>query len=295
MKEGTAATHVIFAPAGIQQTPQSENIDFSGPHTFSDEELCGMISYAQLMGLQVILKPTVNCANGVWRAHINFFDNEVPCEPKWRNWFASHEAFQLHYAALAEKTGCVMFITGCEMVMAQRREAEWRDLIAKVKQVYSGPVSYNTDKYQEDQVRWWDCVDVISSSGYYPFESWGNELDRIETVVKQYRKPFFFAEAGCMSIHGSGSVPNDWSVRGAPDMEEQARWFQEMFMHTDRCPWMQGFGMWEWPARLYSSADAAEDISYCFYAKPAERAIAAYYAAKSGRASSEWQPGPNRG
>ena len=65
---------------------------------------------------------------------------------------------------------------------------------------YHGLVSYNTDKYQEDHVSWWDCVDVISSSGYYPIDQWEQELDRIEkNCLKNYRKPFFFAEAGCMS------------------------------------------------------------------------------------------------
>ena len=45
---------------------------------------------------------------------------------------------------------------------------------------YYGLMSYNTDKYQEDHVSWWDCVDVISSSGYYPIDQWEQELDRIE-------------------------------------------------------------------------------------------------------------------
>lgn len=56
---------------------------------------------------------------------------------------------------------------------------------------YHGLVSYNTDKYQEDHVSWWDCVDVISSSGYYPIDQWEQELDRIEKTVLKYRKPFF--------------------------------------------------------------------------------------------------------
>jgi hypothetical protein len=185
MKERTGATHVILVPCGWQKTQMSEEINFFGEGTPSDKELCELISYAKLLGFNVILKPTVNCENGVWRAYINFFDNEVPCEPKWSRWFASYEKFQLHYAELAEKTGCSMFITGCEMVMAQRRELEWRCLIKKVKTVFSGPISYNTDKYQEDHVAWWDCVDVISSSGYYPFGSWNTQLARIQKSSRE--------------------------------------------------------------------------------------------------------------
>lgn len=55
---------------------------------------------------------------------------------------------------------------------------------------YHGLVSYNPDKYQEDHVSWWDCVDVISSSGYYPIDQWEQELDRIEKTVLKYRNHF---------------------------------------------------------------------------------------------------------
>lgn len=280
MKERTGATHIILVPCGLQKTPQSENIDFTGEGTVSDEELSELIVYAQSLGLRVILKPTVNCENGVWRAHINFFDNEVPGEPKWSNWFASHERFQLHYAELAEKIGCTMFITGCEMVMAQRREMEWRNLIGKVKSVFSGPVSYNTDKYQEENVTWWDCVDVISSSGYYPFGSWKEQLARIRKVVEHYKKPFFFAETGCMSVHGSGGTPNDWSLAGPADPEEQGCWYREMFRETLRCPWIRGWGLWDWPAYPCADEKAVTDGSYQFCGKPAEAAVREVYRAK---------------
>ncbi len=78
------------------------------------------------LGLQVALKPTVNCANGVWRARISFFDHDVPCETQWNRWFANYTAFQTHYAALAQAEGCGLFLTGCEMTMTEHREAEWR-------------------------------------------------------------------------------------------------------------------------------------------------------------------------
>ena len=111
--------------------------------------------------------------------------------------------------------------SGCEMVMSEHREKEWREVIAAIRECYDGTVSYNTDKYQEDRVKWWDCVDVISSSGYYPIQDWEQELDRIEAVVKAYHKPFFFAEAGCMSRTGSKHVPNNWGIEGKLRLEEQ--------------------------------------------------------------------------
>lgn len=277
MKEQTHADTVIFVPCGLQETAHSEEISFDHERNVTDEELEKMIAYARELGLRVILKPTVNCVNGTWRAHISFFDLDVPCEPKWCNWFASYTRFQLHYAKIAERTGCEMFIAGCEMVMSEHREKEWRKLIADIRGVYSGLVSYNTDKYQENQIKWWDAVDVISSSGYYPIDDWDNQLDRIEKVVKQFHKPFFFAEAGCMATEGSNLVPNNWEVKGDIDQEGQAAWYQAMTEAISHRDWVDGMAVWSWHGQLYSEEEAKKHRYYEIYRKPAEDVIRKFY------------------
>ncbi|MGN0377350.1 MAG: glycoside hydrolase family 113 [Suilimivivens sp.] len=277
LKEKTGANFITLVPNGLQETPQSEEISYITDANISDEELISMIQYAHEMGLQTALKPTVNCKNGTWRAHINFFDKDVHCEPKWSNWFASYTDFQLHYAKIAEETGCEMFLAGCEMVMSERRESEWRKLISDIKTVYSGPVSYNTDKYQEDNISWWDCVDVISSSGYYPTNDWEQELDRIEAVVKKFNKPFFFAECGCMSTKGSSKAPNDWRVHGDIDLKEQADWYTAMFEACKKRSWVSGFCLWDWAWKQYPAAKAMTNSGYDIYEKPAQAVIKKYY------------------
>lgn len=275
MARSTGADFVILCPAAVQETAQSVEIDYRSERTLGDDELKGIIEIIHGMGLRCAVKPTVNCLNGTWRAHINFFDEDVPCEPKWSEWFASYEIFQVHFARIAQECGCEMFITGCEMVQTERRAAEWRALIAAVRAVYDGPVSYNTDKYQEHNVSWWDAVDVISSSGYYPTGDWERQLDRIEKVVEKFGKPFFFAECGCMSTRGSGSRPNDWSVKGVRDPEEQARWYRSMFTACAKREWVGGFALWSWPAALRRTA--AEDLGYGIYQKPAEQVVREFY------------------
>lgn len=277
MKERTNSNFVILAPNGLQDTAQSEEICYTSEATVSDDELKGMIDYAKELGMRVALKPTVNCKNGTWRAHVNFFDEDVVCEPKWCNWFESYTEFQLHYARLAKEMGVEMHIAGCEMVMAERREAEWRKLIADIRGEFDGLVSYNTDKYQEHNVKWWDVVDVISSSGYYPLEDWENQLDRIEAVVKKFQKPFFFAEAGCMSIVDSNKVPNDWTVQGEADADGQADWYEAMFQACLKRDWVKGMAFWSWSNHLYTKNAALKKKDYEIYAKPAEKIVKKYY------------------
>lgn len=278
--ERTAANFVVLVPNGLQDTPQSQTIDFTSPATVEDEELIRLIDYIHSKGLKCALKPTVNCKNGTWRAHICFFDRDVVCEPKWSIWFDAYSRFQTHFAGIAEQTGCELFIAGCEMVQSEHREAEWRKVISDIRSVYSGPVTYNTDKYQEDNVTWWDCVDAICSSGYYPVDDWEAQLDRIEQVVRKFKKPFFFAEAGCMSTEGSMYVPNDWSIRGPEAAEEQAKWYRTMFDATSKRDFVSGFFIWDWGIRLYPSNEAGKDKGYAVYGKPAEKVISEYYSSR---------------
>ncbi len=280
MKERTASEYVIFALAASQETAFSTEVDYTGTHMVSDDELLEMIEYARSLHLKVMIKPTVNPADGIWRAHINFFDIDVPCEPKWKDWFKSYTDYQLHYAKIAEQTNAEMLIVGCEMVQTERKEKEWRQLIRDVRNEYSGLITYNTDKYQEGNVSWWDEVDVISSSGYYPMGDWENQLNRIEKIIKPLNKPFFFAEAGCPSRTGSSQVPNDWNLEGECNQEEQREFYKEMFEVTSKRDWVKGFGLWDWKAILYPESKATNDMDYAVFGKEAEKVIKEYYQTK---------------
>ncbi|WP_312149404.1 glycoside hydrolase family 113 [Paenibacillus odorifer] len=280
MSSVTGANWTAIALSALQATAHSTEIPYWEAPTVSDEEVKWAISKAKSLQLKVCLKPIVNCADGTWRAHINFFDKDVPCEPKWSEWFSSYTKFILHYAAIAEETGCEMFCIGCELVQTDRREAEWRSLIAEVRKVYSGILTYNCDKYQEDNVTWWDALDVISSSGYYPASDWEAQLDRIEQVVRSQNKPFFFMEAGCPSRSGSAAIPNDWTLKGEPSQEEQSKFYQAMFQGCENRDWVQGFMLWDWPTHLYPIEEAVQNDDYCMYGKQAAGIINEYFTSK---------------
>jgi len=268
---------VAIALAALQEHPQSTTIPFREEPTVTDAEVRSAIRKAKSLGLKVCLKPVVNCANGTWRAHIGFFDNEIPGEPSWREWFASYGEFIKHYAAIAKEEDCEMFCIGCEMVQTDKRETEWRQLISEVRPIYDGLITYNCDKYQEGYVAWWDAVDIISSSGYYPIGEWEEQLDRIEGVVKKWNKPFFFMEAGCPSREGSPHRPNDWSLPGGPSEEAQKRYYEDMFAANAKRDWMRGFMLWDWPAKLYDASEAAANDDYCMYGKQAANVVRDHY------------------
>ena len=277
MQERCGATHVILPIVATQKSPQSTIIDWRAETVLNDNEVIKLIKSAKEIGLSVILKPMVNVADGTWRAHINFFDYDVPCEPKWSEWFKSYTSYILHYAKIAADTDCDMFVIGCELVNSDRREVEWRQLIALTRNIYQGQLTYNCDKYQENHVAWWDALDVISSSGYYPINQWEKELSRIEQVVKKYNKPFFFCEVGCPSREGSQYLPNNWQLNGQVDQEAQKDWYENMFDVCKSYKWVQGFGIWDWKAILYPIEQADNDTDSAVYGKTAEKVIKKFF------------------
>ena len=269
---------VTLAYAAVQETAQSTTISFRDPPALTDDEVRTVVRRARAQGLKVCLKPMVNVADGTWRAYIGFFDWDVPGEPSWGQWFASYREYIVHQARLAAELGVDLFCIGCELVRADAQDALWRQLIAEVRAVYDGPITYNCDKYQEDHVTWWDAVDVISASGYYPSGEWDTQLDRIQAVVEREGKPFCFLEAGCPSRDGAQARPNDWTLVGAPNEQVQADYLDEMLTTAGARPWVGGFMLWDWPAELYDAAEAASNDDYCIYGKRATTVVAEHYA-----------------
>ena len=88
---------------------------------------------------------------------------------KWKDWFKSYGEYIKHYAKFCEENNVDILIIGCELVGTDHRDDKWKSLVKRNKEkIYNGLLTYNCDKYQEHNVKWWDVLDYISSSGYYP-------------------------------------------------------------------------------------------------------------------------------
>jgi hypothetical protein len=273
MFECTGSDTLLLTVAAMQDHTYSTQIDWTTPDVMSEADIRACIAYARSLGKKVILKAMVNCRDEYWRAYINFFDIDVPCEPKWKDWFANYIAFTCYLAEIAEDTHADLFCIGCEMVGADRKVEFWMQLIEEVRKRYSGLISYNCDKYQEDRVTWWDAVDVISSSGYYPIDDIDAQFARIQKVVDHYQKPFMFMECGCPCREGSEYIPNSWTYQGKLNIDVQTRWYRTFLEALDRNPWIQGVGWWDWRPNLYPIEQAMENDDYVMYGKPAAKLL----------------------
>lgn len=64
------------------------------------------------------------------------------------------------------------------------------------------------------------------------------------------------------------------------DSSGQKEWYEEMFRQTDKCEWVEGFGLWDWKSKLYPIHQADADQDYAVYGKPAESIIRSYFEKK---------------
>lgn len=274
LADSTGCNAIILPVCAWQDHTFSTHMDSVHPDVMSAADVRNVCGYARELELKIILKAMVNCRDGYWRAYIHFFDQDVPVEPGWKDWFSSWAGHVKNVAVMAEENRADMLCVGCEMVGTDHRELEWRELISAVRQIYRGPLTYNCDKYQEDRVSWWDALDVISSSGYYPIDDLDRQFERIRSTAEKAGKPFMFMECGCPSRNGSEYRPNDWKYGKGISVETQAQWYRAFLEALIRYPFIRGTGWWGWSAtRLYPEYSGPDNSGYCTWGKPANQLI----------------------
>lgn len=269
----TFASTLIFSLFGMTQT--DSDIEFA-------------VKKAKSLGLKVCLKPVVDCLDRAWRARIDF-PHENP--EYWDKWFRSYTHFCLHYAKLAEKLGCEMLCTGCEMAGMDKQSDRCRTLISMVRKEYSGLIMHNVNHGDETRFDWLDAVDVVGISAYYPCsDATDRSLDRmkkgfeshlsdLEACHKKYNKPVMFAEIGVRNEQGCTKYPWDFHYRmNLPSDEgEQADFYEAAMSVTMDKDWFAGYFWWDWKAVLPPIEEAKKNRDFTVFGKAAEEVLKKNY------------------
>jgi hypothetical protein len=274
-----------------QEKFSSTKINFDYRYTVKVRDVEFAISKAHELGMKVCLKPVVNSHDGVWRAEINFPDsNMMGKDVYWDEWFESYTAFVLHYAEMAQYTNCEMFCIGCEMVATERKENHWRELIKETKKLYKGSLIYNANHGSEENVKWFDAVDFIGTSAYYPvakkggeseenmYKAWQLIKDRVKALSEQWGKQVIFIEIGCRSAKGCAAMPWDFTHKDfSYDEDEQANFYSSCLRTFFDEPWFAGFFWWDWSTKIYNTAKAKTNKGFNIHGKKAEKVLKKWY------------------
>ncbi len=257
--------------------------------TQTDDDVIFAINYAKKLGLKVCLKPMVDTMDGVWRARISFPEESRVdyCD----RWFGSYLQFMLHYAAIAEKTGCEMLCTGCELDGMDMNAKRCLNMISEVRKVYSGLLMHNINHGDEFKYSWLSAVDVIGISAYYRLtdgidvsyekmmESWARVKERLVKAHEKYGRPIMFAEIGIRNEHGCSAYPYDFKHRAdvALDEDEQADFYRSALESFWDEEWFRGYFWWDWKAILTPEDKIHENRDFTCYGKKAETVLREWY------------------
>lgn len=294
----TGATWLCISFSAAVEDKSSSDIRWGerNPAMVSDDEVRHAIRQAKSLGFKVLLKPMIDPLSGQWRGHMKFADDQG-----WATFFENYHAFILHYAEIAAETGCEMFNLGCEMnsSVVPRFDGQWRSLIEKVRKVYPGVITYNGNHDDIHKMTWWDAVDVISLSAYFPagkgpdstveemMESWAPIRAHLAELAHKYRKPVFFIEIGLMSARGRSRSPGTWDAAAEFSGEEQARYYEAALRSMWDQPWFQGYFWWKWDAVLSRPETSSMNTKratvvgrngFRILGKPAEALVREWYA-----------------
>lgn len=268
--ESIHANWIVQTPFGWQETHDSPTVELALEGVLWGELDVGLektARWARELGIKTLLKPHIwlTRGQGKWRSDI-----AMSSEEDWQAWFESYRAFILHYARLAERTGMEGLVVGTELHQTVRtKPEEWRRVIREVREVYSGPLTYAANWYQEYQdVRFWNALDSVGIQAYFPLTTddsktsleelkagWAAHKVAIAEVQQRTAKPILFTEIGYKSTPGAAREPWRWLTRyerrTAPvDFGIQERAYVAFFETFWHEPWFAGAYFWKWSPPL---------------------------------------------
>jgi hypothetical protein len=283
------ADWISQTPFGWAPTLTSTEIRYgseAGMWGETDEGLIQTAAWARAMGIKTLLKPHLWVRHGEWQGDISMATEEA-----WAAWFASYEGFILHYAKLAETNKIEALAVGTELGKTTVRTAEWKRIIARVREVYHGKLTYCANWSEEaPRIRFWDTLDFVGVQAYYPLATvdrpsqqqieaaWTSVMPTITALAKRTEKPIVFTEIGFKSHEGSLKEPWRWETQGAVDLALQKDAYAATFATFWPRQWFGGMFIWKWHA--VPRANGRDDRDFTPQGKPALSVIKAYYTAR---------------
>lgn len=198
-----------------------------------------------------------------WRGEIGPYWEEG--KEEWLDqWFGSYRNFILQFAQIAKEEGVEYFCVATELRQLHEYSNYWERIIREVRGVLDGTgikILYHANHDDFFKVKFWDKVDFIGISAYYPLsdgeydsvddlkKSWNIKLDTIEEWLEQngYQdKPVLFTEVGYVSLKGTTRVPWEFKQKAPIDEQEQADAYEATLSEIPKRPWLHGLYFWRW-------------------------------------------------
>lgn len=256
------------------------NIHADPTWTPSADDIRFFIRSAHQRHIHVLIRPLLDEASlhpaGKWRGQI--------APSNLAAWFTTYTQLLVGYAQLAQADRAEIIDVGTEFDSLQS-SPRWLDVIAAVRRVYSGQVTYSANWAIQYPAFGW-AVDFISIDAFFPLAApvnasqqqlataWSRWIARANGIAYAYGKHVVFTELGTTAEVGSFQSPWQWSQNTGLSLEAQRRYY------AASCQALKGRigGIYWWEYLLQPLPSPSTDPSYDPEGKPADLEIGRCYA-----------------
>ena len=237
------------------------------------------LQWAHALGMSTMLIPHIAYwgTKFSWRGEINFVTPE-----EWDRFFADYEKWIVEMAKLAEAEHSELFCVGLEFSYAEKFDDRWRAMIAAVRKVYHGKLTYGANWNSYPEVKFWDALDYIGVLAYFPLtkntdpsvseiaSAWEQRCVELEKFSKENGKQFIFTEIGYNESARAAAEPWAFKTGGEHAAEIQARCIDIALELPAKHPFLAGMFWWKW----FPELPHHEQENYCLQT-PAIKALIA--------------------
>lgn len=245
----------------------------------SDDRVIRTLEEAHRLGFATMLKPQL------WGPGFTG-DIAFARDADFDRWFEQYRRWLLHMARLAELHRVEVLVIGTELSGLTRREAAWRALIADLRRIYSGRLTYAAHWGHEfESLPFWDALDFLGLNMYHPLAPPGRTphansphvrglVERLAALSKKHGKPILFTEVGYPSLASAAAEPWKEGEAGL-DTAMQEQCYRTVFEAFYDQPWLAGLYWWKWPS---NGGTTRFDTTYSPANKPAAGVLERWYA-----------------
>ncbi len=255
------------------------------PHaaeSVEDDLLTWVMDQARERDLRIFLMPILDVEDrsmGRWRGTLEPSD--------WDRWWWSYERFIMHYARIAAAHKASLFSVGSELLSTEQESERWRVLIANVRKVYPGQLTYSANWDHFEPVSFWDAVDVVGITGYHELIAPGVKgtpsdqalmsgfapfTHRLRTWAMAEGRRYILTEVGYPAQAHAAQRPWDYRISGPADPLLQLRCYRALFRAFHDDPRLRGLYLWNWFGQ-----GGMQDASYTPRGKPAAQVLRYWY------------------
>ena len=224
------------------------------------------IRQAKRLGMKVLLSPSLHVGTDAgWRGRLGCRETGERCwrERQWQDFLTSYEAFVLRWARVAaeEPETVALFSVGLELVSTTVAHPERLiDLIARVRTVYPGALTYSANWDEVKRVRFWGALDLIGVNAFYPLTTKTGATEahlqagaetvaaKLAALSRRTGRAIVFTEIGYKSQPDAAIRPWEWTqaTPNAPvDEDYQAAAYRAVFGAFWDRPFFAGLFWWK--------------------------------------------------